>query len=266
MKKRKNTLKIIASTSATLFSLFTLFVSSFAWFLAKRNADADGSGFITSKEESVLESVEIHEQTTSGVNYKYNENYSGRYVRSGSNFTYESSSSSKIDIGSYDRLLNPNNSIFLLFKLKTDASDDSYKFNVTCKTDTTYATSPFYVNSEKKLENELTESGNKLSSIIAFSSHTFSSTVSYDFSNETISSTSIADIDTSSSSVTYHSSLNLLNNTSKILAFGLILEYNVENIEYLYSLNIGNPLTGTGDEDEGKVSIKFDDIDFTLEM
>ena len=65
MKAKTRSVTIILSTSRAIFTLAASFISSMAWFSASRNVKANGSGFEVSKENSILDSIEIHSDAIS---------------------------------------------------------------------------------------------------------------------------------------------------------------------------------------------------------
>ena len=72
-KKKQVTLKIVAATSMTIFSLFALFIGTFAWFSINKNTNVDGDGGM--KVENHLKS------------FQRMEIYSGEYVtKSGTDY------------------------------------------------------------------------------------------------------------------------------------------------------------------------------------
>ena len=72
-KKKQTTLKIVAATSMTIFSLFALFIGTFAWFSINNNTNVDGDGGM--KVENHLKS------------FQRMEIYSGEYVtKSGTDY------------------------------------------------------------------------------------------------------------------------------------------------------------------------------------
>lgn len=225
MKKRKNTLKIIASTSVTLFSLFTLFVSSFAWFLAKRNADADGSGFITSTEPSKIEKVEIFKEV-SKTNYIYNTTADATYE----NDAWDTES--PLNFGVYSTIDQIHTSLIVITLREAEA------FEINILNPTEYASSLVCINNNTPTL-KLEASGNPLSSVIRISnveyleSHDYSNnlpTEKYSFVNQ---ENNVFPESQYKNSIDFSSE----DETTKI---ALIVEYYPEAMQYIYSINLGN--------------------------
>ena len=81
MKAKTRSVTIILSTSRAIFTLAASFISSMAWFSASRNVKANGSGFEVSKENSILDSIEIHTQKEGSVSpFIFNEEAKGKYL------------------------------------------------------------------------------------------------------------------------------------------------------------------------------------------
>lgn len=239
-------------TSVTIFSLATVFVATFAWFTAVRNVDADGSGFIASALNGVIESVEFH--TMSDKEYIYNEEATVAFDVDTSGNTYtKGNENTSIEIGNYSTY-GSKKSLMVLFKLRQDASD----YNFTLKANTTitdFASTLLGSNGSIDKEN------NSISNVIQFYPTTFDSNVVYDFSElkKDIESNSSKFVTVSQMTATLkNTSISLVENTKKVNSIAIILSYNKDSIEMIYSKYIGNAVFNNNP------TIYFKNIDFTL--
>lgn len=227
MKKKNNSLKIIASTSMTIFSLLTCFVATFAWFTANRNANADGSGFVTSIEPSKIAKVEIFKET-SATHYKYESTASAIY-ENGSWNTAE-----LLDLGTYSSLDRVHTSLIVI----SLTEEENYSY--TLKTSTSYSSSLVSV-SNNVPTTKLQASDNPLSSIIRFSDVSYSESLDYSSSqpSDTNKKSFVNESGTSFPENSYSTSLDVSSSTSSN-KIAIIVEYFPEALQYIYSINLGN--------------------------
>lgn len=104
---------------------------------------------------------------------------------------------------------------------------------------------------------QLSDKYNDLSSIISFTAFSFDKS-SYDLSSQERNFSSFANYSVTNG-ITYNQSLDLYQRTGKRKSIALILSYNSDNIEYLYSLNLSNPALNNE-------KVLFDNIDFVLTL
>lgn len=261
MKKAKTrSVTIILSTSRAIFTLAASFISSMAWFSASRNVKANGSGFEVSKENSILDSIEIHTQKEGASSpFVFDETAVGKYVFADKNsniLTYQPATEGedkKIDIGTYS-VTDSQQALLLVYNFRQDQSEDRYHLTLKAATTTTLDNSLFALDTNNNPINLISNSNN-LSSIISFSAFEFKN--SYDLSTQTRTFSSFANY---SSTVTYTQSIpSLYKRTGKRNSLALVITYNSNIIEYLYSLNLSNPVLNND-------IILFDKTDFVLSL
>ena len=259
MKKSNKQLRIIAATSMSIFSLAVVFVASFAWFTVARSVDTDGTGFIASVMNGIIESVEFHSMTE--TEYTYNETASLAFdidnsANGGIKYTTGDSSTS-VEIGTYSTY-GTKKSLMVLFKLRQDSNESDYNFSLKANTSITdFTTSLLGSNGTIDAED------NSISNVVQFYTTSFSTEtdVSYDFSSskDDIQSNSSKFVTISNNTASLSStSLSLFENTSKIHSIAVIISYNSDAMEMLYTKYLGSPVLSTGN------NIYFKDIDFTL--
>lgn len=255
MVNKKKNFKIIAATSMTIFSLFTLFCASMAWFMAAKSVDNSDDGFFIKQASSVVTSIDIHTLQSENTAYVYNESVSATYTVSG---TSASTSSSAIDIGYYSQL-RANQSVLLIFNL--DTTVDNFKISLTATSTLTEANSLVYVVDGEAKNPVTSTTGNSLSTIIKFKPIFFTNdTPTYDLSSTTFEN-EYSFVTLSSTTISINDSLTILDTSDSHSCFGLVMEYSTDIIEYIYSINLGNNVIESSSEDD---PIKFDKIDFTL--
>lgn len=272
-KKHSLNLKIIAMTSMAVFSLAAVFVSTAAWFTVMRQVKTDGGGFLASKIAPVVKRVDIYEKATLPVqkgseknSYIYNKKRSLSYIYSSDKRRTEGSQV-PIGIGTYS-ILEDTKSLLFLFTLDETKTEELKTSQLTVKTSTEDKDSLYTLDSGK-VKRPLSTKGdeNALSSIVSFSSFTDSSVmtevdqtyvVNKDSINDTYKNQSFVD---SSTYYSYSPSISLTNpNLSSVSQIGVILEYNTNLIEHLYSINLGSNVMNTLSD------IQFNNIDFSFHI
>lgn len=252
MNKNRNLLKIIAATSMSIFSLFCVFVSTFAWFISKRHAEADGSGFITTAGIKKIERIDIYQEvrdgetTISPTDYLYSSTSYCNYTHEGGWVSSSSSSlTSPIQLGTFSQEDNTH-SVLIYITLNEELNSYTLDFKTTTS----------YDDSKVKQGNELSEESNPLSSFIDFkyvdlsSSLTTNSSSQYDLSSSINDNTSLSFVDTSSpSSQENYSTTKTINSSSSNTNYiAIVVEYNVSVVNYIfYTLNFSNDLLGSSE-------------------
>ncbi len=269
----KKNLKIIASCSATIFSLFSVFVATAAWFTARRTVDNQADNFQVVCNNEIVEEIYVHTQIqdSDDNSYLYDATPVGSYRFDNPNtnvLSFHANKTTPIGIGKYSIFENEKTMLFL-YKFRDDIKDEVFsnlKFTAKNKTSQENSILKYDVNTGQP-KTPLKADKNQLSSIIQFSALPLKDwPTSYDFSSyktdiET-NEKSFATInpnDTDSLSG-YVSSLSLLSSTdgTKYKGIALILSYHVDALEYLFNINLGNEILDTEEE------IKFDNVDFSL--
>lgn len=257
MEFRKSTLKLVAATSLTIFTLFCFFVASIAWFSISRKVSNGADGFQVTPISSALKHIYVYEQNrdSSTEIYLFNGQSSGRYDIEDNKVSYTNTSGdttkeTTVGIGTYS-MLEKKNALLLLFEFSEESvKENDISFTVKVNSDDSF------FSSDSKYQ--LTDN-NPLTSILRLYKIEEDTWTFYGHDNQSAADGSysfkaLTDNDFQSFSSVHYSSkdnnYNLIrdketievlqkgNGTKKYLA--MILDYNLENIEFLYSANIGN--------------------------
>ena len=280
-------------TSMTLFSLFAVFMATAAWFNVIRQVGSSGNGFVTAKMSPVVSKVEIFEKYTSTTTtqdtekknpYIYNINPSLVYqFENGTPVPYvyqdnkliKDTKGKQISIGRYS-ILDETHSLFFLFTIDQTRTSELPGTSLKVSTSTTDQDSLFKTTTDGStiaLEHPLKEKDNALSAIVSFSSFLIpteepsNEILSKDTEKQTVDKTKIEDAHKNQSLIdntkyNYSSSISLTQTgLTGYQQIGVILEYNENAIERLYSLHIGNTVLDDSTEN-GQIS--FDSIDFSF--
>ncbi len=257
VRKQNNKLKLIAATSMSIFSLAAVFVASFAWFTAARNADAGGSGFEVIAYDGLVENISLYKQSqyTSSTDGTYTYTYGNKIVDidvdSSGKMTYTEPSDKEKLMDAYDGYFYDEPvSVLALIKINTGvAKAHTNGISLT----------PVSNKTEQQLEEstKLDLEGNSLSDILQFSYVNISESEKTSFSNgafiqsgDTRYLESFMTLSNGSSQTTasYKSVLtgntygydSYKNQSGESFYIGCVFEYNTENIEHIYSINIAN--------------------------
>ncbi len=253
MKKNKNGLKIIAATSMSIFTLATVFVATFAWFTATKNVAADGSGFVATQMDSIVEKVEFHKMSTEEYTYEKNATLTYTMDKSAANgYKIEGSS---VEIGKYSTY-GKKQSLLVLYKLKKDADMNDYKFTLKANTTITDFSKTILGSS-----GTIASTGNSLSNVIQFYGLSYdegnslpedSASTVYDFSSQKDniegSDKKFVTFENNTAQLD-KTSLDLVSNsdtTKRITYIAVILTYNQEAVEQIYTKYIGNSVLSSG--------------------
>lgn len=273
-KKHSLNLKIIAMTSMAVFSLAAVFVSTAAWFTVMRQVKTGGDGFMASKITPVVTKVEIFEKAVTSVQ-KDSEQNSYIYKNTPSlSYIYGSDQGKEVEnsvpIGRYS-IFEDTKSLLFLFTLDKTKTEELKTSQLTVKTSTENDKSLYAVNSTThKVKRPLNTEGNDLSSIVSFSSFAFTDTdhsvmtkgdQTYVVNKDSINDTYKNQTFVNSSTYSYSPSI-LLTDTdlSSVSQIGVILEYNTNLIEHLYSINLGSEVMNELSD------IEFNNIDFSFHI
>ena len=268
MEKKRNVgkLRLVAAISMAMFTAFTFCCVSLAWFYSIRTTNLDGSGFISTELPGIVESVEFHEMITatdssSDIEYKYNETATLAFnidssKNGGIDYT-KGDSTTTVDIGTYSTY-GAKRSLLILFNLREDGSDSDYNF--TLKATTTMEDFSKTILGDS---GSIDQNNNSISDVIQFYTVALSE-VKYDFSDDTtkadITNNSMKFISIKNNAASLeNSSLSLIKNESKAKAIAVILSYNSEALELIYTKYIGSSVLGNG-------NIYFKTIDFKLSV
>ena len=253
MKKHNSNMRIIAATSMTVFSLAAVFVATSAWFTASRKVDSNGDGFEVVSYDGLIKSVSAHmfkKIDDSGNYIFYASDDTSTTDKEVINYTVNektgqitSSVTDKISFGVYDTLM-PEDAYAVMFLLEIDTNVAKNRSNgVKITPSTTTEESASLAHSEN-----FRASGNPMSSIVDFFYGSAESSPSGDWSITKISSQQFLTF--GSDSNTYNKTLDGTSYTSfdSIQYLQVVCEYNISNIESIYSLNLHNENLSMNDE------------------
>ena len=257
MNKDSKHLKIIAVTSMLTFSLVTAFVASFAWFTAANNTNVDGNGFVATQMDSIVEKVEFHKMSDN--EYTYDKTAALTYTMDKSNgkeYTYTIDGDSSVAIGQYSTF-GKKQSLLVLYKFRDNLIEDEYKFTLKATTTIT--------NFSKTVlgsDGTIASTGNSLSNVIQFYALSYaeggslpedSTSTYYDFSSnrDAIEGSNLKFVTFENNTAELsNTTLNLASNNGddakKIKYVAVILTYNQEAVEQIYTKYIGSSILGSG--------------------
>lgn len=248
-KSGNKTLKIVCATSLCIFSLLSVFVGAWAWFIAKRSVGVSNDDFKINNIGEVVSSVEFHtlnqEKEIDGVTYYlFNKTPSSTVtIEDG-----EGTQTGSISLGTYSSL-DPHHPVLMLFELNNAAAA-----TISLETDSFYITDGV----------ELAATNNPLSSVVEFYSFTYSSTrrdpTSLYSRTKTVdgtdyyslgtsefipgtNSSSFVDMNNGEFTGTFNSEVSVYNgSTSGMEYIGIVVDYYAESLEYIFSHYMGNSL------------------------
>lgn len=295
MKVKENNLKIIAATMLCIFTLFSVFVSTIAWFLANRYRTLDGEGFITSKIPCIITSVSVYNQaevindsSTYTKQFVFEQTPSITYTISENDSV--TSTGSQPSLGTYD-IFEESRSLLFVFEINPEIynQNEEISLSINCITDTTLDDSLFGSGDSNNHNYTLKSSGNPQSSIIQFSScisfdsdeklnalkktYTYADSISasvFDFTDESFTSS----LNTTSGFATVDNDLKLQDYSQKCSFYSasnqtisslpkyiaMVVSYNENAFQYIYNANLGNDVTFSEE------NINFDNCDWSLEI
>jgi len=139
MKKAGNkNLKLIAFTGMTIFSLFSVFMATIAWFSMNRVVNGDGSIFQVETIPSMLKSITVYNQNASDTPYVFNSTMVAKYNVGMDGVTLDSGNPEKIALGTYQSLSDtPDSTLLYLFEIDSTLVGTNYEeCSLHIKTDT----------------------------------------------------------------------------------------------------------------------------------
>lgn len=248
---RKSVFKIGAMTSMCIFSLFTLFLGTMSWFAAMRKTKAAGDGFEVVGYDGLVSKVEIfmtnRKISENGISYEpVMDRHLTGFVNKKGILEFEKSQDS-LSLGVYDQMENNGQDTYqsgLLYRIyfDMDVYEKKDEVSIQVSTTTSLESSMLYetVKDEHRIaQNQIQKTGNKLSSIVGFTSdsvfQTFGKLVTYNGN-------------TSLDNNTYKTTLSLWDKTSETHPtrernyVDIVCDYQSPFVELLYSLNLGNPV------------------------
>lgn len=179
MKSGKNkTLKTVAATMVTLFSLVTVFTATIAWIAANKDVDSNAGEINVTDVSRLFSKMTLHQYLgkDSGGNLLFSQTPGGSFSYGGTGTQYDNNSSAPVinsslqpnEMGSYS-LDNPRHPLLAIIELNETVNTSVTHFEITATT-----THYYLGQSENGVPKEaLVSVNNPLSSIIRFSSDHF---------------------------------------------------------------------------------------------
>lgn len=139
MKKAGNkNLKLIAFTGMTIFSLFSVFMATIAWFSMNRVVNGDGSIFQVETIPSMIKSIAVYNQKETTTPYVFNSTPVVTYDVGMGGVTVNTGDASGISLGHYESLSDtPDSTLLYLFEIDSTLVGTTYDgCSLHVKTDT----------------------------------------------------------------------------------------------------------------------------------
>lgn len=139
MKKAGNkNLKLIAFTGMTIFSLFSVFMATIAWFSMNRVVNGDGSIFQVETIPSMIKSIAVYNQNETTTPYVFNSTPVVTYDVGMGGVTVNTGNASGISLGHYESLSDtPDSTLLYLFEIDSTLVGTTYDgCSLHVKTDT----------------------------------------------------------------------------------------------------------------------------------
>lgn len=273
-KALKSPLKILAATSVTIFSLLSVFTSTAAWFDSQRNLK-NGANEMAVSVTGDLESINIYRATTADVNgYAFNPvptqtiiaEWTGgepvfKYKNAGDAEYSDYTSSAKItmnpnviidNVSMEDPFspLSPYHPLMLVIEYREEIDASEKKVKISAETNKNFLTPAKSVTNVNLPAETIAATGNPMSSFIKTYSKGYDKDDEVDFSFTSSTLESSSSIQKSSFATlngdqlpTFNSSpVFFTDNQNQIKKVALILEYNIEVIEYIYYYHLGESI------------------------
>ncbi len=245
---RKTNLKILAGVLMCVFSLFSVFAGSIAWFNVTQAATNNANEMGVSSLSGMFEEMTIYKclNIDSDGTYQFNQTSWGTLTYDASSETvttdYEDDTVTECAMGEYS-YLSKNHPVLLYIKL----ADAYTNFSINATTDQAYMGDGTYT---------LTASGNPLSSVIRFysaaSSDTLTAGTFTDATSTTYSTYDLSGLDDLGGFVTFDengdyasmaSTKELFSTTSEAVQYiTVVIDYYEDSLEYIYNLFLGELL------------------------
>lgn len=266
--KKQSLLRIIAATSVSIFTLFSAFFGSYAWFVAMRASKNRADSFVLAN-ASYITALNIYRQANpddmAESPYKFSSTPSATYTVNTKNelvasktpsdsvTSDQNNSRSIVQLGTYDPLFNKQKTLLFEFTVNCDAIANEKRTDLYLKASTSTAKEDSLVYSDEngKVQHVLQETkndqipeANKMSSVIEFASayRSGASDQRQDFSSDSLTFTPfVKSLTLTGSQVTYtydqslsfDISFSSINQTTGSAYISLILQYNVTDMEYV---------------------------------
>jgi len=268
--KKQSLLRIIAATSVSIFTLFSTFFGTYAWYTAVRSRKSDADALNVTYTNDFLDKIDVYslksdvkptEGTDKKITYTFSDTVVDEFVP-GTGWKNNAS----LSLGTFDPLnISPTSLILITLKDLTKVSTETLnRFKLSLTTTTAY---------EDCLlsdSNKFTETGNKFSSVLTFSALPLTSTkyttatatsgsIVFSFAAASPSSTSsfVEEIPTSGTSfesTNYQQQFSILANstspssvTTDTKYIALFPQYSKDIMEFLFTLNLNNSVLDKAD-------------------
>ena len=290
--KLKNVTTKIAMVSIIVFPLVALMHATFAWFLAQRNVNNGINGIVATLPNKVIDKLYVFQEAKddggNNIYRKYNKEYSAVFDVNKNQWAEGAGIEDKLGLGTYSSLYPLHSSLMVLKVNENVTSDDINKFSLNIVTGTNYEDSLVFRGNNTHPRKLLNDKGNPLSSIVTFN---YAST-----SNEMLTGTNLSDgyidfyskindkkelvldgtpfindafytMNKNNDGVeVYSKKISIVNPNSQtgqsIISKDtkyvvIMVEYFNEGLQYIYSLNIGNPNLEPKQDSNGDNTISF---------
>ena len=262
-KVKKKTLRIIAATAMCIFTLFSVFSASLAWFEMIKSVNPTANNMPVQDHDGILSRITFHSLNTNyttDATYAFNggDNIRGELTMNWDTGEMEGIDDVSVSLDRYDPL-NQSHPILLLFEFNKAVPANTVKIFATTETTD-------FVGYIEDADD------NPLSSVIQHSSLSFASaptlvngTIQFaknslstpgHFSNITFDSEGYPIIDSEHGFVSEQSFFES-SATTNITHVGVVIDYYEDAMSYLFSLNLGNPLFEMDATDENAGVINF---------
>ena len=252
------TLKIAAATSMSIFGLLAVFVATYAWFSTNLSTNNSGMQLTVSTMQENFKQMTLHKfiETDDGT-IKFYKDYSGKFEYDfDTNTTTFSGTSSDAFMGQFS-LMDPRHPFLALIEYDTVFTADSSANKVYIHGDTDH----YFIGAMDDQGNfyeELSASGNPLSSVVRFAGSSYTSLTTgtavvedetvqtYNFS-EPVSWQHFVNIGVTPDALTFDNETGwdpektFFEATSgQIKYIAIIFDYYDEALEYIYNIYLGN--------------------------
>ena len=242
---KKKMLKIVAATSVTIFSLFAVFMGTYAWFTAKSASNAAADEFSIATKSTHFKKLWVYEPTAASASgYTFSSTEAGTVYFDSNGVLHKdftASGVSSFEFEQYD-MDNPYHPLMFRFELDQELTiSDTERFSISAVT----ARDFWGVNGET-----LSSTSNPLSWIMsAYAVGVNTNSISYTYTRASLG-TNVHFVDfeaDGTGDIDYHAFHNSLTiyepaNGTTINNVIVIMDYYVDAISYIYNRNLGNEI------------------------
>lgn len=292
--KLKNVAIKVAMVTIIVFPLIALMHATFAWFLAQRNVNNGINGIVATLPNKVIDKLYVFQEkkTENAINYRqYDPEAKAVFDVNKNQWTAGGNEADKLGLGTYSSLYPLHSSLMVLKVNQNATSEDINKFSLNIVTGTKYEDSLVFRDDNTNPRKLLNDKGkNPLSSIVTFN---YASTSSEMFDEKNNLNSDYNDfysknnkqnqpmLDDNTPFINnafytmninndgveaYSKTISIVNpnsqNNQSIISKDtkyvvIMVEYFNEGLQYIYSLNIGNPALEPKQDNNGDNTISF---------